>query len=136
MLASPSCSFGTTRKPCVTALGARHCQMSTLPLPLGASEPVASNRTRSPARLGAQGATRTQPAVSAPQQACNRMGFPWPQRCRYRNRPFVVPVSTTSSVKSEHTMATGTIQLHRVLRATPERIYRAFLEPDALAKWL
>lgn len=33
-------------------------------------------------------------------------------------------------------MATGTIQLHRVLRATPERIYRAFLEPDALAKWL
>ncbi|QBK06269.1 polyketide cyclase [Hylemonella gracilis] len=33
-------------------------------------------------------------------------------------------------------MATGTVQLHRVLRAPPERIYRAFLEPDALAKWL
>ncbi|MBO9355800.1 polyketide cyclase [Bordetella petrii] len=33
-------------------------------------------------------------------------------------------------------MTTGTIVLHRVLRATPERVYRAFLEPDALAKWL
>jgi uncharacterized protein YndB with AHSA1/START domain len=30
----------------------------------------------------------------------------------------------------------NTIQLHRVLRATPERIYRAFLDPDAMAKWL
>lgn len=29
-----------------------------------------------------------------------------------------------------------TIRLHRVLTAKPERIYRAFLEPDALAKWL
>ena len=33
-------------------------------------------------------------------------------------------------------MATGTIRLHRVLRAKPERIYRAFLDADALAKWL
>jgi uncharacterized protein YndB with AHSA1/START domain len=33
-------------------------------------------------------------------------------------------------------MATGTVTLHRVLRAPPERIYRAFLEADALAKWL
>jgi uncharacterized protein YndB with AHSA1/START domain len=33
-------------------------------------------------------------------------------------------------------MATGTVKLHRVLRATPERVYRAFLEADALAKWL
>lgn len=31
---------------------------------------------------------------------------------------------------------TNTIQLHRVLRAPAERIYRAFLEADALAKWL
>ena len=31
---------------------------------------------------------------------------------------------------------TNTIRLHRVLRATPERIYRAFLDADALAKWL
>ena len=33
-------------------------------------------------------------------------------------------------------MATNTIRLHRVLRATPERIYRAFLDPDALPKWI
>jgi uncharacterized protein YndB with AHSA1/START domain len=33
-------------------------------------------------------------------------------------------------------MATGTVRFHRVLRSTPERVYRAFLEPDAMAKWL
>ena len=33
-------------------------------------------------------------------------------------------------------MATGIVSLHRVLKATPERVYRAFLDPDALAKWL
>jgi uncharacterized protein YndB with AHSA1/START domain len=33
-------------------------------------------------------------------------------------------------------MATGTVRLHRVLRATPERLYRAFVTPDAMAKWL
>ena len=33
-------------------------------------------------------------------------------------------------------MTTGTVHLHRVLRAPPERVYRAFLEPDAMAKWL
>jgi uncharacterized protein YndB with AHSA1/START domain len=33
-------------------------------------------------------------------------------------------------------MATNTIRLHRVLRSTPERIYRAFLDGDAMAKWL
>lgn len=33
-------------------------------------------------------------------------------------------------------MPTGTVQLHRVLRANPERIYRAFLDADALAKWM
>ncbi len=34
------------------------------------------------------------------------------------------------------TTSTHTIRLHRVLRATPERIYRAFLDADALVKWL
>ena len=33
-------------------------------------------------------------------------------------------------------MSTHTIRLHRVLRATPERVYRAFLDADALVKWL
>ncbi len=33
-------------------------------------------------------------------------------------------------------MSTNTIRLHRVLRATPERVYRAFLDGDAMAKWL
>ena len=30
----------------------------------------------------------------------------------------------------------NTILLHRVLRAPPERVYRAFLDPDAMVKWL
>ncbi len=30
----------------------------------------------------------------------------------------------------------STIRLHRVLKATPERVYRAFLDPDAMVKWL
>ncbi|WP_343731014.1 SRPBCC family protein [Duganella sp.] len=33
-------------------------------------------------------------------------------------------------------MTTNTIQLHRVLKSTADRVYRAFLHPDALAKWL
>lgn len=33
-------------------------------------------------------------------------------------------------------MTTGTIRLHRVLRAKPERIYKAFLDADAIVKWL
>lgn len=33
-------------------------------------------------------------------------------------------------------MATNTIRLHRVLRAPAERVYRAFLDADAKAKWL
>jgi uncharacterized protein YndB with AHSA1/START domain len=33
-------------------------------------------------------------------------------------------------------MPTGTVRLHRVLRAAPEKVYRAFLDPDAMVKWL
>ena len=33
-------------------------------------------------------------------------------------------------------MQNNTIRLHRVLRAKPEKIYQAFLDPDAMAKWL
>jgi uncharacterized protein YndB with AHSA1/START domain len=33
-------------------------------------------------------------------------------------------------------MSANSVKFHRVIRATPERIYRAFLDADALAKWL
>jgi uncharacterized protein YndB with AHSA1/START domain len=33
-------------------------------------------------------------------------------------------------------MSTSTVRLHRVFRAAPEKVYRAFLDPDAMAKWL
>ncbi|MGZ5756485.1 MAG: SRPBCC family protein [Burkholderiales bacterium] len=33
-------------------------------------------------------------------------------------------------------MTTNTVRLHRVLRARPERVYKAFLDADAVAKWL
>jgi uncharacterized protein YndB with AHSA1/START domain len=33
-------------------------------------------------------------------------------------------------------MTTGTVRLHRVLRAKPEKVYRAFLDAAAMAKWL
>jgi len=33
-------------------------------------------------------------------------------------------------------VTTNTVRLHRVLRAPPERVYRAFLTADALAKWI
>ncbi len=39
-------------------------------------------------------------------------------------------------VDSRTVMGTNTIRLHRVFRATPERIYRAFLDADAMVKWL
>jgi uncharacterized protein YndB with AHSA1/START domain len=32
--------------------------------------------------------------------------------------------------------APNTVHLHRVLRASPERVYRAFLDPDAMVKWI
>jgi uncharacterized protein YndB with AHSA1/START domain len=33
-------------------------------------------------------------------------------------------------------MSTNTVRLHRVIRAPAERVYRAFLDPDALVKWM
>lgn len=33
-------------------------------------------------------------------------------------------------------MSTGTVHLQRVLRTTPEKLYRAFLDADAMARWL
>lgn len=39
------------------------------------------------------------------------------------------------SVPSDNS-ATGTVRLHRVLKAPPARVYKAFLDPDAMARWL
>lgn len=33
-------------------------------------------------------------------------------------------------------MSTNTVKLHRVFRAAPDKVYRAFLDPDAMVKWL
>ena len=33
-------------------------------------------------------------------------------------------------------MSNNSVRLHRVLRTTPEKLYKAFLEPDAISKWL
>jgi uncharacterized protein YndB with AHSA1/START domain len=48
----------------------------------------------------------------------------------------VDPTPTLGGSKGEWIMATGTIRFHRVLRADPERVYRAFLDAEAMAKWL
>src|SRR5262245_12514960 len=42
----------------------------------------------------------------------------------------------TPELKGKSIMATGTVRLHRVLSAKAERVYRAFIDPDAMAKWL
>lgn len=42
------------------------------------------------------------------------------------------PTSTISSIAA----STGTITVHRVLTCTPEKIWRAFTQPDAFARWL
>jgi uncharacterized protein YndB with AHSA1/START domain len=42
----------------------------------------------------------------------------------------------TKTQKTMPTNNTNTVRLHRVLRAKPERVYRAFLDADAMAKWL
>jgi uncharacterized protein YndB with AHSA1/START domain len=41
-----------------------------------------------------------------------------------------------SSQDEGEIVATNTVRLHRVIRAAPERVYRAFLDADAMAKWL
>src|SRR5512143_1457336 len=40
------------------------------------------------------------------------------------------------SLEAPMAESTNTVRLHHVLRAAPERVYRAFLDPDAMAKWL
>jgi len=39
-------------------------------------------------------------------------------------------------LEEDEEMSSNTVQLHRVLRAPPERVYKAFLDREAMAKWL
>jgi uncharacterized protein YndB with AHSA1/START domain len=39
-------------------------------------------------------------------------------------------------MQQEPAMSDRTVKLHRVLRARPEKVYRAFLEPEAMSKWI
>lgn len=57
------------------------------------------------------------------------------QRRRFRGSSLVMDNEGSSSTKRVTTMSSS-IRLHRVLRAPPERVYRAFLDPAALCKWL
>jgi uncharacterized protein YndB with AHSA1/START domain len=45
-------------------------------------------------------------------------------------------VNRSTNQRKEQIMSTNAVRFHRVLRATPEKIYRAFLDADAMAKWL
>jgi uncharacterized protein YndB with AHSA1/START domain len=65
--------------------------------------------------------------------------------CRSRLSPIVAPVEAVVTAEcrrlphaqqGESAMAENTVKLHRVLTAPAERIYRAFLDGDAMAKWL
>lgn len=47
-----------------------------------------------------------------------------------------MPDKTTSKPAAAGETATGTVRLHRVFATKPEKVYRAFLNADALAKWL
>jgi uncharacterized protein YndB with AHSA1/START domain len=44
--------------------------------------------------------------------------------------------SQPSSITKREIIMPNSVNLHRVLAARPDKVYRAFLEPDALAKWL
>src|SRR5438045_547752 len=59
-----------------------------------------------------------------------------PCGCRKGERSFDYRVSVQQLSKKGTVAMSGTVRLPRVLRATPERIYRAFLDADAMAKWL
>jgi uncharacterized protein YndB with AHSA1/START domain len=54
--------------------------------------------------------------------------------CPDTPRRFVVVMNDNNETMT--TNNTNTVRLHRVLRAKPDRVYRAFLDADALAKWL
>jgi uncharacterized protein YndB with AHSA1/START domain len=49
---------------------------------------------------------------------------------------FETTGSRATRVDSSGEIMPNTVQFHRVLKTTPERLYRAFIDPDAKAKWL
>ena len=63
-----------------------------------------------------------------------------PVETRSKNCPQRLPLSVVfhkdQNQKSMTADKTNTIRLHRVIRATSEKIYRAFLDADAIVKWL
>src|SRR5262245_53494977 len=79
-------------------------------------------------------------------QSCKLRRFPQRSFARFENQVTIdlkiseadpeVFTSQSQLIKRTRTMGTNTIRLHRVLRATPERVYRAFLDADAQVKWL
>src|SRR3954452_4471763 len=56
--------------------------------------------------------------------------------CRNGACSFDYKVSMQHQPQKGTVAMPGTVRFHRVLRATPERVYRAFLDSDAMAKWL
>jgi uncharacterized protein YndB with AHSA1/START domain len=48
----------------------------------------------------------------------------------------VLVATRRAAIEKEDVIPTNTIRLHHVLRAAPEKVYRAFLDADAMAKWL
>jgi uncharacterized protein YndB with AHSA1/START domain len=54
------------------------------------------------------------------------------------SKPVAKPATKpkASQGRSSPAPATNTVRLHRVLRAPPERVYKAFLDPKALVKWM
>ena len=57
-------------------------------------------------------------------------------RCQIRTTAPVTAERNDMPEQDQAAAATNTVRLHRVLAAKPERVYRAFLDADALAKWL
>jgi uncharacterized protein YndB with AHSA1/START domain len=56
-----------------------------------------------------------------------------PRRQDMSSKPTI---KTSGSAQAEGASATGIVRLHRFLKAPPERVYKAFLDPDAMVKWL
>ena len=57
------------------------------------------------------------------------------RNCRIFACPLVPEPNPILSLEGT-TMSTNTVRLHRVLRSKADRVYRAFIDPDAMAKWL